>query len=82
MPGDASQPETPEAPLPPRPLADTDAEVTDQALDSCPVGALLKKRVGYQEPVGRRLYDLEPIGSDIEGKRGQEPFVRSTGHRP
>lgn len=29
MPGDASQPETPEAPLPPRPLADTDAEAGD-----------------------------------------------------
>ena len=47
-------------------LAHTDAEVTDQALDACPVGALLRKRVGYAVPVGQRLYDVEPIGSDIE----------------
>lgn len=44
-------------------LADTDADVTDQALDACPVGALLRKRVGFAVPVGRRPYDAEPIGS-------------------
>lgn len=48
-------------------LADTNVDVTDQAIDACPVGALLRKRVGYQTPVGQRLYDIEPIGSDIEG---------------
>ncbi|MBN1488512.1 MAG: (2Fe-2S)-binding protein [Phycisphaerae bacterium] len=54
-------------------LSDTNADVTDKALDVCPVGALLRKRVGYAVPVGKRLYDLEPIGSDIEAKRaGQE----------
>jgi [NiFe] hydrogenase diaphorase moiety small subunit len=47
-------------------LVDTDIDVTDKALDVCPVGALLKKRVGYAVPVGRRLYDHKPIGSDIE----------------
>ena len=47
-------------------LGDTDAEVTDQALDVCPVGALLKKRVGFAVPVGKRKYDHQPIGSDIE----------------
>ncbi|GMQ80496.1 MAG: bidirectional hydrogenase complex protein HoxU [Planctomycetia bacterium] len=47
-------------------LADTEADVADQALDACPVGALLRKRVGYQTPIGQRLYDLEPIGSTIE----------------
>jgi len=44
-------------------LADTDADVTDQALDACPVGALLRKRVGFAVPVGQRLYDTVPIGS-------------------
>lgn len=43
-------------------LRDTDADVTDQALDACPVGALLRKRVGFAVPVGRRLYDKVPIG--------------------
>ncbi|MAE64199.1 MAG: NADP oxidoreductase [Phycisphaeraceae bacterium] len=47
-------------------LADTDADVTDQALDACPVGALLRKRVGYATPVGQRRYDHEPIGSEVE----------------
>jgi len=49
-------------------LADTKVDVTDQALDACPVGALLRKRVGYQTPIGRRLYDIAPIGSQIEKK--------------
>ncbi len=47
-------------------LADSDADVSDAAVDACPVGALLRKRVGYAVPVGKRLYDHEPIGSDIE----------------
>ncbi|MDY7107676.1 MAG: 2Fe-2S iron-sulfur cluster-binding protein [Planctomycetota bacterium] len=50
-------------------LADTDADATDQALDACPVGALMRKRVGYAVPIGRRLYDKEPIGSDIEARK-------------
>jgi [NiFe] hydrogenase diaphorase moiety small subunit len=44
-------------------LKDTNADVTDQALDACPVGALLRKRVGFAVPVGQRLYDADPIGS-------------------
>ena len=44
-------------------LRDTDADVADQALDACPVGALLRKRVGFAVPVGRRLYDKVAIGT-------------------
>ena len=47
-------------------LGDTDAERADKAFDVCPVGCILRKRVGYDVPVGRRLYDQEPIGSDVE----------------
>jgi [NiFe] hydrogenase diaphorase moiety small subunit len=47
-------------------LRDTDADVTDQALDACPVGALLRKRVGFAVPVGRRLYDEVAIGTKPE----------------
>ena len=43
-------------------LAGTSLDVTDQVVASCPVGALMKKRVGYAVPVGRRPYDREPIG--------------------
>jgi [NiFe] hydrogenase diaphorase moiety small subunit len=49
-------------------LADTDASVTDKAVDICPVGAIIKKRTAYKVPVGQRLFDHEPIGSDIEKK--------------
>ncbi len=47
-------------------LADTNINVADQAVEACPVGALLKKRTGYAVPIGQRLYDEKPIGSDIE----------------
>lgn len=47
-------------------LADTGLDARDTAPDACPVGALLRKRVGFAVPIGRRLYDHEPIGSDVE----------------
>jgi hypothetical protein len=31
----------------------------------------MKKRVGFVVPVGQRLYDKKPIGSDIEARRAQ-----------
>lgn len=49
-------------------LVGTNVDVTDQAIDVCPVGALLKKRTGYAIPIGQRKYDHTPIGSEIEGK--------------
>jgi hypothetical protein len=30
------------------------------------VGAIIKKRTAYTVPIGMRLYDREPIGSEIE----------------
>ncbi|HOJ02957.1 MAG TPA: 2Fe-2S iron-sulfur cluster-binding protein [Bacteroidota bacterium] len=50
-------------------LSDTNADVADQAVAACPVGAILTKRVGYAVPVGQRKYDHEPIGSDIESRK-------------
>ncbi|MFC1528271.1 2Fe-2S iron-sulfur cluster-binding protein [Candidatus Latescibacterota bacterium] len=47
-------------------LADTDIDITDKAVEICPVGAILRKRVGYKIPIGERLYDHKPIGSEIE----------------
>ncbi len=52
-------------------LSDTKLDVSDKAVEVCPVGAILKKRVGYSVPIGRRRYDHEPIGSDIEKKAAQ-----------
>jgi [NiFe] hydrogenase diaphorase moiety small subunit len=45
-------------------LKDSDADVTDRALDACPVGALLRKREGFRVPVGEREYDHVPIGEE------------------
>jgi [NiFe] hydrogenase diaphorase moiety small subunit len=44
-------------------LGGTNAAATDRAVQLCPVGALLRKRVGYSVPLGQRLYDHQPIGS-------------------
>jgi len=50
-------------------LADTNADVTDKAVEICPVGALQAKRQAYKTPYGQRPYDKQPIGSDIEQQR-------------
>ena len=41
-------------------------EQAQKAMDTCPVGSILRKERGYVEPIGRRKYDKQPIGSDIE----------------
>ena len=51
-------------------LGKTDLKVTDDAVSVCPVGALMRKRVGYEIPVGSRRYDETPIGDDIEPGKG------------
>ena len=37
-----------------------------EAMEICPVGAILKKEQGYLVPIGERKFDKSPIGSDIE----------------
>jgi len=43
-------------------------EEAQEAMDICPVGAILKKEQGYLVPIGERKFDKLPIGSDIENK--------------
>lgn len=43
-------------------------ELAQQAVDICPVGALLAREKAYQVPIGRRKYDKEPIGIEDEKK--------------
>jgi [NiFe] hydrogenase diaphorase moiety small subunit len=50
-------------------LGATDIEPLDRAVSVCPVAALVVKHTGYQTPYGKRRFDEQPIGSDIEGKR-------------
>ena len=54
-------------------LADTDFAATDRAAEVCPVGVILKKRVGFAVPIGARTYDLKPIsaGGGKGGERGE-----------
>jgi [NiFe] hydrogenase diaphorase moiety small subunit len=49
-------------------LSETDLSAADKASSYCPTGSLVVKRVGWKIPVGKRLYDAKPIGSDIEGR--------------
>ncbi|MCD4683801.1 MAG: (2Fe-2S)-binding protein [Bacteroidales bacterium] len=41
-------------------------EEAQNAMDTCPVGSILKKERGYVDPIGSRKYDKKPIGSEIE----------------
>ncbi len=54
-----------------RNLADTDVDVNDRAVaaGTCPVGCIIRKRLGFHEPIGQRKYDNAPIGSKIENTR-------------
>jgi [NiFe] hydrogenase diaphorase moiety small subunit len=50
-------------------LKDTDMSATDKAAQICPVGSINIKGTAFAIPIDKRLYDKEPIGSDIEAKR-------------
>jgi len=49
--------------------AEAEATLSDdmamKAMEQCPVGAILKKEVGFIVPIGKRKYDSKPIGSDV-----------------
>ncbi len=49
-------------------LAETSLAVTDEVTAACPVGALMKKRVGFAIPIGRRPFDREPIGHEYSSR--------------
>ena len=41
-------------------------DLARQAMENCPVGSILYKEKGFDEPIGTRKYDKHPIGSEIE----------------
>ena len=47
-------------------LGDSDFAASDKAAAVCPVGAILKKRVGYVVPIGDRLYDRDLISAQVD----------------
>jgi [NiFe] hydrogenase diaphorase moiety small subunit len=44
-------------------LSDTDISVTDKAVTVCPVGVIIRKRVGFAIPIGQRRYDVRPVSA-------------------
>ena len=42
-------------------LGDSNFAATDKAAHVCPVGAILPKHRGYEQPIGERLYDKQPV---------------------
>ncbi|HHO59119.1 MAG TPA: 2Fe-2S iron-sulfur cluster binding domain-containing protein, partial [Thiotrichales bacterium] len=42
-------------------LGDSALAAGDRAVSVCPVGAILPKNKGYEQPIGQRLYDNKPI---------------------
>ena len=44
-------------------LRDSQLAVTDKAVEVCPVGVILRKRVGFATPVGQRRFDERPISA-------------------
>ena len=55
-------------------LADTEVALTDKALEVCPVGVILKKRVGFQVPIGRRRYDAAPMRAQARRDAPRPPL--------
>ena len=48
-------------------------EQVREAVDICPVGTILEKGVGFDEPIGERLYDVESVKDRaLEPSRRQE----------
>ena len=41
-------------------------ELAQRSMDICPVGAILRKEKGFDVPIGKRKYDLAPIGSEVQ----------------
>src|SRR5690606_5160874 len=44
-------------------LVGTEVALTDEAVAVCPVGVILRKRVGFAVPIGEPRYDLPPISA-------------------
>jgi [NiFe] hydrogenase diaphorase moiety small subunit len=46
-------------------------EEARQAMDLCPVGAILRKEVGFEVPIGHRKFDKKPIGIENQEKQAR-----------
>lgn len=51
-------------------LGDSELSADDKAVTVCPVGAILPKHLGYEQPIGQRMYDNKPISVVGDVARG------------
>ncbi len=64
-------------------LADTDIATTDKAVEVCPVGVIIRKRVGFAIPIGKRRYDARPVSAQaLEDAPRPGPMPASPGKAP
>lgn len=64
-------------------LGNSELEFTDKAVSVCPVGAIMPKHLGYETPIGERLYDKEPIsivGDVAKHVSTEKPFIGDSDH--
>jgi [NiFe] hydrogenase diaphorase moiety small subunit len=54
-------------------LKDTNIALADKAMQVCPVGVILKKRVGFSIPIGERRYDQRPISAQALDDAPRQP---------
>ena len=56
-------------------LGDSAFSAGDKAAQVCPVGAILPKHRGYDQPIGKRLYDKQPISivGDVAAHEADDP---------
>ena len=62
---------------------DTELSIDDKAVSVCPVGAILPKHLGYETPIGERLYDTRPIsvvGDVASHQSAKKPFMSDGPH--
>jgi [NiFe] hydrogenase diaphorase moiety small subunit len=59
-------------------LGDSAAAVGDKAMEVCPVGVILRKRVGFATPIGQRRFDQRPISDQAPEFAPQAPESRRT----
>lgn len=60
-------------------LGDTDAAAGDKAMEVCPVGAIIRKRVGFAVPIGERRYDKSPISDQALADAPRPPAGKGDG---
>jgi [NiFe] hydrogenase diaphorase moiety small subunit len=58
-------------------LRDSDVSKADKAVEVCPVGVIIRKRVGFATPVGARRFDERPISAQASEYAPRPPSPRS-----